>query len=354
MYIRLFLLSLVALSFASARAQKVEFDQLTIDCGKSAFKAPVTAKYEIKNKGLRRLTITDIHPDCGCTAAKITKNTLGPGDKATIELTYDGGMLGHYVKQAAVMTNASETPYYLTMKGIVLAEVKDYSGSFPYTIGHLLADQNVLEFDNVNQGDQPQQVIHVMNNGTAEITPNVQHLPSYLTATASPERLRPGQAGQVIVTLDSKLLHGFGLTQTNVYLASRLGEKVQSETEVPVSIVALPDLKTFDGKNKQYAPRMELSADSVTLGLINGKMKKTAIITISNNGRTALDISSLQMFTSGLKITLGKRELQPGEHTKLKITVDREKLIKSKTRPRILMITNDPDKSKVIIPIHIK
>ncbi len=354
MNIRLLILSLIILAFGPARAQKVEIDHLTVDCGKSAFKAPVTAKYEIKNKGLRRLTITDIHPDCGCTAAKITKNTLGPGDKATIKLTYDGGMLGHYVKQVAVMTSASDKPYYLTMKGVVLAELKDYSGSFPYTFGHLLADQNVLEFDNVNQGDQPQQIIHVMNNGTAEIMPNVQHLPSYLKATASPERLRPGQAGKVIVTLDSKLLHGFGLTQTNVYLASRLGEKVQSETEVPVSIVSLPDLKTFEGKNKQYAPRMELSADSVTLGLVNGKKSKKATITICNKGRTALDISSLQMFTSGLKITLGKRELQPGEQTKLKITADREKLMKSKTRPRILMITNDPDRSKVIIMVNIK
>jgi hypothetical protein len=67
-----------------------------------------------------------------------------------------------------------------------------------------------------------------------------------------------------------------------------------------------------------------------------------------------LDISSLQLFTGGLQVSLGKSHLKPGETTQLKITALRDDLKKVRTRPRILMITNDPDQSKVTITINAK
>ena len=77
-------------------------------------------------------------------------------------------------------------------------------------------------------------------------------------------------------------------------------------------------------------------------------------IVLTNTGRTALNISSLQMFTVGLKVTLSKRELKPGESTKLKITGINKDLKKARSKPRVLMITNDPDKPKVVITINVK
>jgi hypothetical protein len=133
-----------------------------------------------------------------------------------------------------------------------------------------------------------------------------------------------------------------------------LGEKVHQDNEIPVSIVARPDMKYYDGKNKQFAPKLELSADTVTLGVINGKKHKSETVMLSNKGRTELEISSIQMFTQGLQITLDKSRLQPNEQAKLKITADRAKLLKSKTKPRILMITNDPDHAKIIINVIVK
>lgn len=98
---------------------------------------------------------------------------------------------------------------------------------------------------------------------------------------------------------------------------------------------------------------MYLSKEQVDI-TFDGKSKRKDEIQISNTGRTPLTISSLQMFTGGLKISLGKSTLQTGESTKLKITAYRDQLVKTRTKPRILMITNDPDKSKVVIPINVK
>ena len=340
--------------FVPADAQKLSIQKLTIDCGKTGFEMPVTATFQVKNKGLKRLVINEVRPDCGCTTAEISRRELGAGDKAVIKLKYDAQMLGHYVKQAALYTNATKQPVYLTMKGVVVAELKDFSGTYPYAMGELLADKNELMFDDVNKGDRPQMEVHILNNGERAMTPNVQHLPDYLTAEVVPEKLAPGRAGKVTLTLNSQLIHDYGLTQTTLYLASNLGDKISPDNELPVSIVLLPDMKRFDGVQKQYAPQMELSATELHLGIVNGKKQKNGTIVITNHGRTELSISSLQISARGLKVTLDKRMLQPGEQARLKVAADREVLLKQRSKPRVLMITNDPDRSKVIINVNVK
>jgi hypothetical protein len=315
---------------------------------------PATATFELENKGSKKLIIREVHPDCGCTRAQLSRKELGAGQQATLKLTYDARQLGHYVKQVALYTNASEQPVYLRMKGVVLTEVKDYSGTYPFAMGELLADKNVLEFDDVNKGDHPVQEIHILNNGEQMMTPNVQHLPSYLSAVVTPEKLAPGHAGKVTVTLNSEHISDFGLTQSSVYLASNLGDKISPDNELPISVVLLPDLKNYEGSLKQFAAQMHLSDSVLTLGRVKGKMQKSGTIIITNNGRTPLKISSMQMFTPGLQLTLGKSELRSGEQTKLKVTADRDRLLKARSKPRVLMITNDPDHSKVVITIQVK
>jgi hypothetical protein len=232
------------------------------------------------------------------------------------------------------------------MTGVVLTDLKNWSGSYPYDYNGLLGTINNLEFDNVNKGEQRTFEMLVMNNGTQAMRPNVLHLPAYLTAKAYPETLAPGHSGKVVFTLHSEKIHNYGLTQTSVYLAQELGEKVNSSTEIPVSAVLLPSVV-----QTANAPVLELS--DTTLNLEFGKRSKASgEIVLTNKGLSRLDISSLQMFTRGLKVTLGKSRLLPGESTRLKITAVAAELKKARSLPRVLMITNDPKLSKVVITIR--
>ena len=336
-------------------AQDMAVDQPVVNVGRAGYQMPVTAVFELKNQGTQPLLIDEVRPDCGCTTVDFPRLPIDAGQRFTIALTYDARMLGHFSKQAAVYANGSTEPLYLTMEGVVLEELKDYSNAYPYAFGNLLADADNVEFDDVGQGQQPQMVIRVFNNGETVMRPNVLLLPPYLSADVRPEVLAPGKTGKVTLTLNSANIHDFGLTQTTVYLASQLGEKVNRDIELPVSVVLLPNTVAFEGVNKQYAPSLQLSADSLTLGMVNGKMQKSAVVTLTNTGRLPLNISSLQMFTQGLKVTLNKRELQPQQSAKLKIAIaDRNQLLKARQRPRVLMITNDPDHAKVVIKVGIK
>ena len=336
-------------------AQRIVTQNPVINVGKTGFEMPVTATFELRNKGSRHLTIREVKADCGCTQVDYPKKSISGGEKFNISMTYDARLLGHFTKQIAVYKMGSDEPVILKMQGIVVPELTDYSKNYPYSFGDLLADVNNVEFDNVNMGDHPEVEIRVMNSGSQVMTPNVMHLPPYLTAMVTPETLSPGKSGKVMLTLNTENIHDFGLTQTTVYLAEQLGDKVSTETELPISVVLLPNTTLFNGSNKQYAPKLQLSADSLVLGRVNGKNRKSEVITITNTGRTELNISSLQLFTKGMKVTLNKRDLQPNESAKLKIAVaDRTQLLKARQKPRVLMITNDPDHSKVVIKVNVK
>ncbi len=335
-----------SLYFSVAQAQRLSVAKPTVDVGRTGYEMPVTATFELRNKGLRKLVIHDVKADCYCTKVDFPKEEIGVGDKFTIRMTYDARQLGHFNKQAAILSNGSKNPVYITMTGVVLTDLKNWSGSYPYDYNGLLGTINNLEFDNVNKGEQRTFEMLVMNNGTQAMRPNVLHLPAYLTAKAYPETLAPGHSGKVLFTLHSEKIHNYGLTQTSVYLAQELGEKVNSSTEIPVSAVLLPSVV-----QTANAPVLELS--DTTLNLDFGKRSKASgEIVLTNKGLSRLDISSLQMFTRGLKVTLGKSRLLPGESTRLKITAVAAELKKARSLPRVLMITNDPKLSKVVITIR--
>jgi hypothetical protein len=330
------------------QAQKLTITKQTIDIGRTGYEVPVTATFELRNKGSRKLVIRDVKPDCSCTKVEFPKGEIGSGDKFTIRMTYDSRMLGHFNKQAAIISNASEKPVYITMTGVVLAELKDYSGNYPFDFNHLLSKANNMEFDNVKKGEQRTFEMEIMNNGSSIMQPNILHLPPYLSAVVSPERLSPGHSGKIVFTLNSDKIHDYGLTQTNVYLAQQLGEKVNSETEIGVTAVLVPPVKQVEN-----APQLVLSDTTLVLDF-HGKSKKSGEIVVANSGKSQLDITSLQMFTRGLKVTLGKTRLAPNETTKLKITGVAEDLKKARSAPRVLMITNDPRQPKVVITINSK
>lgn len=341
-----FLLAVLPLS-----AQKIIVEKTTVDVGRTGYQQPVTAVYEFRNKGSRKLRIEKVLPDCNCTVVDYPKGEVG--DKFQIRMTYDARQLGHFDKQAAVVFSGSKKPLYIRMQGVVLADYVDLSSSYPVEMGDLRLDKNDLEYDDVNKGDWLTQEIHIYNNGTSACRPNLMHLPPYLSAQTVPEELKRGETGIITVTLNSSKLRDYGLTQTAVYLAANPGDKVRSDHEIGVSAVLLPALQGLTGAQRQQAAKLQLSSERVDIAF-EGKSKKTAVINIANVGRSELKISSLQMFTSGLKISLGKSRLRPGESTKLKITAIRSDLQKVRTRPRVLMITNDPDKPKVTIAINAK
>ena len=337
----------------SAHAQRINANQEVVNVGQVLFKQPVKAEFKLKNKGFRTLHIQDVKTSCGCITASFPE-TVAVGKDFTVSAVYDAQTLGHFYKQVAIYSNASKEPLVLTMQGVVVSEIKDFVGTYDFTLGDLKVDVNDIEFDDVNRGDRPSKKIHIFNNSNQVAQPVFMHLPSYLTAEMSPSRIAPHHLGTAVLYLDSRKLRDFGLTQTNIYLGFAPGDKVSEQKQLQVSTILLPAFQRMTEQELAFAPKLKLSTDSLDLGSFYGRKRLKGEIELINTGRSPLEVRNLQMFSTGLEISLNKTKIEPGGQAKLRVTAIAGQIKEPKRVQRVLMITNDPDKGKVVIKINVR
>jgi hypothetical protein len=334
-------------------AQAITTPNDTIDCGQVVFKHPVRAQFRMKNESRQTFTITDVRTSCGCTSVSYPSQAIAPGDTFSVSAVYDAKQMGHFQKSVGVYTSASEEPRMLTLRGVVVDRIVNFRGEYPYTIGSLVADKNDLEFDNVNRGDMPMATIHLMNNGTDNVEPQLMHMPPYLKGEVRPSRIAPGHTGTVTLQVDTWKLRDLGLTQTSVFLGMFPGDVVSPDKEISLSVIVMPDFERLTEAQRANAPKLQLSKGSIDIGSFGSKEKKKDEIVITNIGKSTLTIRSMQMLTVGMDVSLSEQNIQPGKSAKLKVTAIKSLLGKARSKPRILLITNDPDDAKVMIPLNV-
>ena len=332
---------------------KATFDKEVHDLGVVLWKHPATATFTIKNEGDKPLVISNVTTSCGCTDAEWTKTPIAPGATGKITSTFDAKALGRFQKSVGVYCNASARPIYLTLRGEVSADPKNYTLTHPYEIGPIRLNKDAIEFDDANKGDKPVMELLVANTTNDVYTPVLMHLPPYLEAVAVPERIGKKGTGKIKITLDTDKLPKFGLTTATVYLSRYPGDKVGDDNAIPVSAILLPDFSNISQQQRLNPPVIELSSTELTLLPLGEKEKKSQTVIVKNVGKSNLEITDLQVFNSALGVQLKKRVLKPGASTKMKITAYGKYLKKVKGTPRVLMITNDPNCPKIIVKVNV-
>lgn len=321
-------------------------DKHVYEFGAILWNKPVAATFTLTNKGNKPLVISHVSTSCGCTAVKWTQTPIAAGKSGNVTATFDASTLGHFDKMVGVYCNASDVPVYLRIRGDVVSEIKDYSGSFPHTIGALRISTDSLMFDDVRKGEKPVAEIEVFNTAKSRYTPIVMQMPSYLKMEALPSRIAGTRKGILRFTLDSEKLNEVGVSGTTMYLARFEGDKVDEKNAIHVSTLLLPAIKDID---PVLAPHVEISDTTLNFGRIT-KSKKTLNVELSNIGQTPLNIERIQLFSTALNVGIGNKIIEQGKTEKLKVTIIRE-LLKKNESPLILLITNDPRRPKIQINV---
>lgn len=346
------LYALAAVALTAVAQPRFSSNKETHNFGQIEWKHPVTVQYVITNTGNQPLVLTDVAPSCACTVAQWTQTPIAPGEKGMVEVIFDAEALGHFDKSVGIYTNAQPNPAYLYFMGEVVSEVKDFTNAYPYLIGQIRMDKNELSFPDIHRGDKPVIQMGVVNLSDHSYEPVLMHLPSYLDMAVEPSTLQKGERGVITLTLNTEKLPDLGLTQASVYLSRFMGDKVSEENEIELSAVLLPDFSAADMAN---APVARLSETDIDLSQVLAKKDKARHdIEVTNTGRSPLQISKLQVFNPAVGVSLKKGTLQPGETTRLRITVDKKSIARRRSHLRILMITNDPVQPKVEINIKAK
>lgn len=318
--------------------------------GEVLFQKPYTVVFGFTNKGSKPLHIKKVVPSCGCAKATYTRGNIPPGERGEITVEYDAGILGTFSKYVEVYTNAGKEPEFLMFQGRVVAELSDYATGYPIDLGNVRMSTNYIEFDNVRKGEIVYVDLNVVNAERTAYSPELMHLPPYLHAEYMPASIPGGKTGVVRLILDSNQLTSLGLNQTSVYLARYSGDKIGESNEIVVSAVLLPSTETIAAGDKK--PDMKLSANEVVLQKSAKKMKAEVLVT--NEGEAPLTIHNLQLFNHAVSVSLSDRVILPGKSAKMKITVKKNLLARFKSRPRILLVSDDADEPVKIINITVK
>lgn len=347
-----FISTLLFVILSAVAQPRLSSNKETHNFGQIEWKRPVTVEYTITNTGNKPLVMSNITTSCACAVAEWTKTPIAPGAKGSVKVTFDAKALGRFDKSVGIYSNAQPALAYLKFTGEVVQEVKDFSNLYTNVIGQIGIDRTDFYFPDVQWGEEPFITFNVVNMSDRPYEPILMHLPPYLKVEKNPTVILKGKKGTVKLTLDSKQLKDYGLTQTSVYLARFTGDKVSEENEMPVSVVLIPDFSGLTTQDLANAPVIRLSDTNIDFSeQLAKKNKASQDIVITNDGKSPLQISKLQVFNSVVGVDLKKTLIQPGESTKLRVTIHKNETGNKKHQLRILMITNDPQQPKVTINI---
>ncbi len=351
---RIYVCTLFLLLCSIVAEAQLSFDEGVLQMGQVEWLTENNVVVSVKNGGSRAISLKDVKTSSCQLTVGWDSIPVPVGGVRQLEVKFKADLLGHFEKAIYVYTDeVGHPPYVLKAVGEVVREKQVDAGNFPYHVDNVWLSTDNIEFDDINRGVLTEQVIGVKNNGKSVYHPELMHLPKYLTQRAEPEKLLPGRAGKIIVTLDTRQVEGFGLKQTTVYVSRFPGDKVGDDNEMEVSAILLPPFDNVAGSDSAHAPRLEVTTEEVHLPPLSGKRKVKSSVVLKNSGTAPLEIRALQVFNPAVNVDLGRMAIAPGKAEKLRISVLPKYMKKSRRRLRVLMITNDPKRPKVIFNVKL-
>ena len=119
----LFLASFTFTSFGQTSGStkpQFKFVKEQINYGKIEQNSNGNRVFEFTNVGNSPLIIKDIKTSCDCAVPKKPTRPIMPGEKGTIEVSYDTSKIGGFIKQITIFSNAKKSMKKLRIKGFVV------------------------------------------------------------------------------------------------------------------------------------------------------------------------------------------------------------------------------------------
>ena len=346
-----YIASLLLTVCAGLQAQ-LRVESEVMELGQLSWYQNRTLELKITNSGSKAIKIVGVRTSGSQLKAVSWPETLAAGGGGKVSFIVDASLLGRFDRVVLIDCEDTGAPITVHVKGQVVADLStNYNGDYPYQVDNVLLSTDNIEFDDASVGDFPEQVIEVKNAGNAVYKPELMHLPPYLSQRAVPEELLPGRAGKLIVTLNTEKVEGFGLKQTTVYVSRFPGDRVGKDNEVAVSSVVLPQVDTSSVIQSALRPVLWMDATELSFPALAPGKKAKGVILLRNDGKSTLEITSLQVFHPAVSVNLSKMKIAPGQTEKLKLTVQQKYLGLSRSRLRVLMTTDDPAHPKVFIDV---
>lgn len=339
---------------------KIQFDKTTYDFGQIHEEGgKVTARFNFTNVGNEDLVLKSVRPGCGCTAANYTKTAVAPGQSGFIDATYNpSGRPGSFNKNIKVTTNEPDmevdkpTPHMIFIKGNVTPRPKTAFEKEGYTIGSGMVrfKDNSCKIDILNT-EKHLDTFKVKNfwNRPVEISLDACEFATEAHRSFGPS-IQGGEEGIIVIKYDGGKRNEFGSFKDAISFTTT--DSTDAKKELYYQVTIKEDFSKMSAGKLKKAPVAVFSRDLIDFGQVKLNNSKMETITLTNNGKSDLIIRKVESGYGSVtvKFVPDTKILKKGESAEIQVSyVARHK--KGKQNATILIITNDPNNSQVLVNI---
>ncbi len=342
------------LVFGSLQAQEaLQFDTKDFDFGEiEEAGGPVDHRFEFVNKGMEPIQILGVKASCGCTTPNWSKEVIPPGESGFITARYNPmNRPGAFRKSLRVSTSKPEVTATLFIKGSVNPRPRTIEDDLPTKIGFLRMKYRSLNFGKITTEKTVSRSFDVYNEGDAPISflPDETQAPNFMEVTFEPETLEPKGKGKIVVNYDPQKMGNLGFQTSKVSIST-------TETNFKVK-----DLNVIATIEEYFAPLSpEELAEAPKLAVSDkvhdfGKIEKDAVVTteftLTNEGKTSLNIRQTASNCGCTTTELPVMDLKPGASTTMKVTFD-SKGRRGRQYKTVTIFSNDPANPTQVLSIR--
>ncbi|MCQ2216460.1 MAG: DUF1573 domain-containing protein [Bacteroidales bacterium] len=333
-----------------AQKPNISFEETQFDFGEiKEADGPVTHRFTFTNKGNTPLVLHNVQASCGCTTPSWPRTPIQPNATSQIDVTFNpANRPGTFSKTITVTSNASNAQVTLRISGKVMEAEKTIEQLYPTVFGEMRLQDSYIPFTKIIPGETKMAELKVINPSSEWITPEFLNVPSHIHIACVPATLAPGQEGLIQATYDAVMKNDWGYVSDQVYVTFN-GVRSYSN-RITISATIQEDFTRMTDEEKANAPKLEFDSQSHDWGEINATDKQSHDFVVKNTGNQNLIIRKVKASCGCTAVTPAKTVLAKGEETTIHVEFNPSGK-QGRQQKTITVITNDPDKSNVLLRI---
>ena len=282
------------------------------------------SEFEFTNTQDSLFFIEEVILECGCTSVEYTRDTLKPGESGKVQVSFDPtSSAGYFSKLIMVKGNLQGSLDSLYLEGVSIPYPSDPKRAYPAKLGDLGFRLKKINMGEVFDNEPKIKYVEFFNFGDNVLEKGAFRAatPNYIYVEQVQQIVRPQERGLFRIRYESSFRKGdLGFYEDEVPVS---WENVAG-SEINLEIIA--DLFEYfppiPKSSLDEVPQLKIAQKEIDLREISSKTVVRRTVTLSNPGRSTLEIRKIQGNCDCLILEAPKDKLAPGESMELSITFD--------------------------------
>lgn len=164
--------------------------------------SPERFVYRFRNVSDRPVLISRLTTTCTCTGAESDKRVVGPGEYASISVTYNPkGHPGSFERKVFVYTDDNARPSAILKLAVKVGTGNDLSAIYPVDMGKIMLRNRTVK---VRSSQKSVERLKYLNTSGAalKLECDERMMPGCLQFRVEPEVVADGGEGEIVITFD--------------------------------------------------------------------------------------------------------------------------------------------------------